>query len=164
MNKLLILLVLVVIIVAQYTFLSSFFAVSTTSMSFRTINASGTSAVIVAKVDYVSVRVKFEVIAEPGRTALIQFSDRSQINVTSSYIFEVFLPKTDAFVENFASTAPGEILLSKNKPVGFAVVANITDSYFTNTLSPDSSSMITLYWFKVQGNAHVGAHGFGVPV
>jgi hypothetical protein len=165
MNKSLILLVLVVIVVAQWSFVSSsFYTASTPIASFRTINASGTSAVIVAKADFVSVRVKFFITAEPGRTALVVFPDGSQENVTSSYGFETFLARTGFSPGSFAATGPGGLIISDSNPVAVAVVSNVTESFFTENLGPYSSGAITFYWFKVQGNAQVRANCYGVSV
>lgn len=164
MKKALILLLLAVIIAAQWTFLSSFFTVSTEYVPFGSINASGTSAVIVAKADYVSLRVKFLIVAEPGRTALVVFPDGSQTNVTSSYQFEVFLPRTSFFVGSFSQGTAEEILISDQNPSDIAVVPNVDERFFSYYLSSESWGIATLYWFKIEGNARVLAAGYGVPI
>lgn len=130
----------------------------------RTLNASGTSAVIVAKADYVSLRVKFLIVAEPCRTALVVFPDGSQKNVPSSYKFEVFLPRTSFFVGSFAQGNSEGITLSNQKPADIAVVPNVTESFFGSNLSSESWGIATFYWFKIEGNAHVSAAGYGVPI
>ncbi len=163
MKKYLVILALIVVIVAQWSFISScFYTASTEYTPFRTNNASGTSAVIVTKADFVSVRVKFIIIAEPGRTALVTFPDGSQKNVTSSYIFETFLEQTGYSLGSFSRFGPGETVVTDRNPVDVAVVSNVTESFFTDRLGPDSSGLTTIYWFKIQGNAHVMATAFGV--
>jgi hypothetical protein len=128
------------------------------------LNASGISAVIVAKADYVSLRVKFLIVAEPGHTALVVFPDGSQKNVTSSYQFEVFLPRTSFFVGSFSQGTAEEILISDQNPSDIAVVPNVDESFFSYYLSSESWGIATLYWFKIEGNARVLAAGYGVPI
>ena len=164
MNKTLILLALAIVIAAQWSFLSSSFYTASEFAPFRTINASGTSAVIVAKADYISLRVKFTIIAEPGRTALLLFPDGSQKNVTSSYTFETFLAKTGFLLGSFTRSGPGGITVTDKKPIDVVVVANVTENFFNDNLQPDSSGLITFYWFKIQGRAQVMAGAFGVSV
>ncbi len=171
MKKALILLLLAVIIAAQWTVLSSFFTVNTEYPPYGTINVSGTSAVIVAKADYVSLRVKFYITAEPGRTALVIFPDGSQENVTSSYRFEMLFPRTNFFVGTFSdslyvpSVGDGnlQILLSDQKPSDIVVVPNVDENFFSTILDSESLDIVT-FWFKIEGNARVFAAGYGVPI
>ena len=74
----------------QLTVLSSFGGVSD-----HRVSVSGTSAVVVGKANYVSLRVKFTVISDPGYTALIIFPNGTQKEITTYHFFEVFLPKTE---------------------------------------------------------------------
>lgn len=157
MNKVLILLLLAIVIFSLWAFDGSFMSSSTIA------SASDTSAVIIAKADYVSVRAKIIVIPQPGTKANVSFADGSQIQVIAFYQSEVFLPKTGSSLGSFGENAPGGIFLNDQKPFGAAVVLNATDSFFS-TIPSSSSGSVTVYWFKVQGNASVTVAFYGVGI
>ena len=171
MNKIWILLVLAVVIAGQASFLSSFHKFSTEVESFDTFNATGTSAVIVAKPNYLSVRVKFFIRAKPGETALVVLPDGTQKNVTSAYQFEVFLPKTGSHQGSFSAYAPGDIFLTDTNPIQAKVKSTVTEDFFSSDFIyypdgriTDSDGIVTVYMFKVQGNAQVIVAGYGVAM
>jgi hypothetical protein len=78
------------------------------------------------------------------------------------YLFEVFFPKTLSPVILDASTL-GNIIISNQKPFGAVVVSNTTDR-FINSIQSASNQYVSLYWFKIQGNAQVNVAWFGVAV
>ena len=162
MNKALIVLLLAITILALWTFDQSFIVDS------EIARVSGTSAVIFAKADYVSVRVRIAVIANPGTTAIVTFADGTQKQVASAssspYYFNVFLPKTgSSFGHLGGSTVPGGIFLTEQNPFKAAIVSNTTDSFFA-TLNSDAFGSITVYWFKIDGKAAVTVSSYGVGV
>lgn len=164
MNKILLLLLLVVIIAAEWTFQSSsFYTATNTDSAFGPINATGISAVIVSKANYISVRAKFHVRSN-GAIFHVIFPDGTQKEVIASYTFEVLLPRTGSFFGGFAEDAPGGITLSDRKPIGVAVVSNVTEGFFADELSHSQSGLVTTYWFKVSGQAHVLVACYGVAV
>ena len=157
MNKVLIVLLLAIVIFSLWTFDSSFTASSTVA------SAMETAAVIVAKANYISLRAKFMITPAAGTKATLLLSDGTQKQVIVPYTFEVFLPKNGSSVGNLAANSPGGIFLSEQKPFDAAVVSNATDSFFSE-LNPDSSSGVTLYWFKIQGKAQVIVACYGVAI
>ena len=156
MNKLLILLAIVIVILALWSFDDSFIHSSAKG------SAIGTSAVIFAKTDSVSVRARFTVIPQAGTKANITFPNGSEIQDITTYQFEVLMPKNSSANRSFYTTAPGNIILSSKNPCSATVVSNVTDTFFS-TIQP-SSDGITVYSFKVQGNARVTVAWFGVGI
>ena len=158
------LLSLAIIMVAQLTILSSFSSVSDYQAS-----VSDTSAVVVGKTNYVSLRVNFYVFAKPGYTALIIFPNGTQIEISTHHFFEVFLPKT----EPEPIPGPGGISMDRDsegvfvtdkQPIDLAIVSNVDDSFFKYKVGPDLDGIIEFYWFKIQGNAEVRVSAYGVTI
>ena len=146
---------------AQLTVYSSFSKVSDRA------SVSGTSAVVVGKTNYVSLRVTFAVFADSGDTALIIFPNGTQKEVTTVHVFEVFLPKTEPV------RGPGALYMSRNsegvfvtdqEPIDVAVVSNVSEDFFTYKVGPDPSGEVIFYWFKIQGNAQVSVSASGVTI
>jgi len=158
MNKVIIILLLAITIFAIWTFDNSFIA------SSNTASVSGTSAVIFAKVDDVSVRAKILVTPKAGTWANISFADGTQKQIGWTYTFEVYLPKTGSSPGNFIENAPGGILLTDQKPFGAAVLSNITDNYFATLSTGSSGGSVTTYWFRVEGSARVTVASYGVAI
>ena len=163
MKKAWLFLLLAIIMAAQLTVLSSFGGVSDSA------SVSGTSAVVVGKTNYVSLRVTFAVFADPGYAALIIFPNGAQKEVTTSHVFEVFLPKT----ELEPIRGPGSISMSRasegvfvtdQDPIDVAVVSNVDESFFTYKVGPDPNGEVIFYWFKIQGNARVRVSAIGVTI
>jgi hypothetical protein len=174
MNKVWIILVLAVVLAAQYTFLTSVKSVHTT-----VFDASGTSAVIVSKAPYMSVRAEIQInpIYSKNENVTLVFSDGSQKQVTRSYHFEVFLPRTDKNMGLGARIIPQEAssglrvtpeegaYLSNDHPISAVVVVNVTDYFFNfYGIGTQNSSTFDVYWFKVQGQAQIIVSGAGVAV
>jgi hypothetical protein len=157
MKKAFIILMIAISILALWTFDHSFIVDS------EIARVSGTSAVVFAKADDVSVRLRISVIANPGTKAIITLANGTQKEVASSpYYFNVFFPKTSSSFGTFDSTVSGGILLTDQKPFKAAIVSNITDSYFIGLNVNASGS--TVYWFKIEGKAAVTTSSFGVAV
>ncbi len=157
MNKALILLIIIAVIAAEITFINSFSKFSDYGVT------SGTSAVVVAKANYLSVRVKFTVYANLGSTALLLFSDGSQKNVTSSYSFEVLLSRSgSSFGGSPINTPAGTV--SDSNPVSMAVMSNVTESVIIDEIASYQNDQVALFWFEIQGNARVYASSYGVAV
>jgi hypothetical protein len=157
MNKALILLILVAVIAAQITLTSSFYTVSDYS------STSNTSALVVAKANYLSVRVKFTVYTNPGSTALLLFSDGSQKIVTSSYSFEVLLARNGSSFGSFAASTPAGII-SDRDPINVAVLSNVTGNFIANEITSRQDTLVTFFWFEIQGQAQVYASTYGVAI
>lgn len=151
MKKSLILLGLAVIILVLWSFNSSFIHSSVTA------SATGSSTVIFAKTDSVSARVQFIVTPQAGSTVNITLPDGSIVKDSTTYHFEVLLPKNSSG-EIFPVTTLGDIQLSPQNPCGAAVVPNANDT--TNT----SAIGATVYLFNVEGTARVTIAWFGVGV
>ena len=165
MNKVWILLIIAIIISTQASFLSSFHRSTIGTDSLDDYNAHGTSAVIVAKTHYLSLRIQFFIQAKPGETALIIFPNGTQKNVTSSYQFEVFLGKTESSAGSYAVVnLLANIPISDNNPVDAVIKANVSEDFFNFDLTPNSPGKVVGYWFKVQGNARVRVSYFGVTI
>jgi hypothetical protein len=159
MNKALIILVLAIVILSLWTFDDSFIVAHTTGA----YSASGESAVIVAKADYVSVRAKIFVTPKAGTWANVTFADGTQKQIAWTNVFEVFLPKTGISPGSFGANAPGGIFLNDKTPIVAELFPNTTDAFFT-TLTAGSPEHTTVYWLKVEGNAMVTVACYGVGI
>lgn len=161
MKKAWLLLLLAIIMSVQLTVLSSFSEVSDSG------SVSGTSAVVVGKTNYVSLRVTFAVFSDPGYTALIIFPNGTQIEVTSVHVFEVFLPKTEPIhgpgILSMSKASEG-VFVTDQKPIDVAVVSNVSEGFFTYKVGPDPNGEVIFYWFKIQGNARVTVSAYGVTI
>lgn len=163
MNKVWLLLVLAIVLAAQWTLITSVKTVKTD------VNAFGTSAVIVSKAPYMSFRAYIHVIPDfpQNKAVLLVFPDGSQKEVNKTYSFEVFLPRTNKNM-GWGAITPGEgVDLTNNHPIDAAVVANVTDKFFTYGIygsGAQYSDNIDVYWFKVQGQAQIFISGIGVGI
>ena len=163
MKKAWLFLLLTITMVVQLTVLSSFNKVSDSA------SVTGTSAVVVGKTNYVSLRVTFAVFADPGYTALIIFPNGTQKEVITSHVFEVFLPKTELepFLGpvSFSMSRDSEgVFVTDQEPIDVAVVSNVDESFFTYKVGPDPNGEIVFYWFKIYGNARVRVSAYGVTI
>ena len=163
MKKIWLLLSLAIIMTVQLTIISSF------SISGDRASVSGTSAVVVGKTNYVSLRVKFTVMADPGYTALIIFPNGTQKAVTTFHVFEVFLPKTELEpvlgpVSISMSRDSEGVFVTDQEPIDVAVVSNVDESFFTYKVGPAPNGEVIFYWFKIQGNARVRVSAIGVTI
>jgi len=161
MKKAWLFLLLAIIMAAQLTVLSSFGGVSDSA------SVSGTSAVVVGKTNYVSLRVTFYVFADPGYTALIIFPNGTQKEVSTYHFFEVFLPKTEP-VRGLGSISMSRdsegVFVTDQEPIDVAVVSNVDESFFTYKVGPAPNGEVIFYWFKIQGNARVRVSAIGVTI
>ena len=163
MKKAIIFVLLVIIIAAQWTFLNSSFYI----LGANGGSISGTSAVIIAKANYLSARVMIHItIRAPGSSRLIvHFQNGTQEEVMAGmHHFEVFLPKSGPFIGSFTANAPGGILLNDIKPIGSTVVSNTTEDFFAKELNTEPSDMFAIYWLRCEGQAIVSVSGIGVTV
>ena len=141
MKKTWIFLLLAVVIAAQWTFLSTF--------QSESINgpARGTSAVLISKTKYVSLRAHIEITPFSSPVQII-FLNGSQTEIpinpysNNRYSFDVFLPKTSNKAGLGISISQG-ISISEEKPIDLKVVANITDIY-----SPFGVNASPLLYFR----------------
>ena len=158
MRKAIVIFLIVITILALWSLNHSFI------VDYEYAQVIGTSAIIFAKADDVSVKVSISVIAEIGSNASLTFANGTQINVVpwASTKFVVYLSKTGTSFGNLGgANAPGGIFLDEEKPFKAAFVSNTTDSYF-DTLNTDASGPFTVYWFRIDGNAWVSISSFGV--
>jgi hypothetical protein len=162
MNKAWILLILVVVLAAQYTFIASIKTVHTYEN-----NAFGTSAVIVSKAPYLYLRAHIHVLPKyfMNSTVSLVFPNGTKIDVNSTYTFEIFLPKTDKNMGIGTIITPGEgVFITLDQPVYAKVVTNVTDNFFSYGTGTQYSNRIDIYWFKVIGKASVDISGLGVGI
>ncbi len=163
MKKALVLLVLALIIVAQWSFLLSVKSDTVSSSAF------GTSTVIVSKAPYMYMRAEITVIPiiTNNATVTMIFSNGTQIDLRDSYRFDVILPKSDKTMRSAVITPGLGVDLSDSHPIDVSVVANVTDNFFTYGIYGGGQQYINnfdVFWFKVQGTADVVINGFGVSV
>lgn len=157
MKKAIIILLLITTILALWTFDNSFIA-NTGGGS-----TSGTSAVIFAKADYVSVKATFHITPKAGTWANVTFSNGTQISIAWTNTFTVLFTKIGSETGVYAAKAPGGIFLNSKNPFDVAVVSNTTESYF-DTLKSFNDDTVTVYWLKIDGDARVTVSGYGVAV
>ncbi len=165
-KKALALLALALVAAAEWTFINSFYSVPYTHG-----DAVDTSAVIVAKAKYVFMRANILITAgSPGPVVLL-FSNgtRQEIEVKppgfTTSEFDVLLPSTGSYPGDFSVGNPNGILLSTAKPIYLAVIANVTENFFTDGVVPAwQSSLIDVFWIRVQGNARIDITGYGVAI
>ena len=132
-------------------------------------SVSGTSAVVVGKTNYVSLRVTFAVFSEPGYTPLIIFPNGTQKKVSGVHDFEVFLPKTEpepVYGPARLHMVRDEecVFVTDQEPIDVAVVSNVDESFFTYNVGPAPNGEIMFFWFKIQGNARVTVFAIGVTI
>lgn len=163
MKKSWLFLLLTLVLAIQLIVLSSFSNVS------ERASVTGTSGVVVGKLNYVSLRVTFTVFAEPGHRALIIFPNGTQQEITTYTVFEVFLPKTEAepFYGQLSfsmSRDSADIFVSNDEPMDVAIASNVDESFFSDEVGPDPRGEVVIYWFKIQGNAEVRVTAYGVTI
>ncbi len=168
MKKIWLIFALAVIIVAQVTFMSSFYSTSTHSY------VSGTSAVVVSKMKYAYASTVIHIMRSPFSSPLtLIFSNGTQQEITdSSYTIELFLPRTGDFVGTYASetiisTTPNSptdsadslprITLSSKHPVDVDVVQSIPSNFLSWHGNPNYGyyDRIDVFWFEIQGEANI---------
>lgn len=154
MKKAIIILILATVILALFTFNNSFVTGSGGG------SATGTSVVLIAKADYLAVRVKMTIIAN-GPGIDITYPNGTQEKLTSYHIFEMLLPKTGSSTQNFGASTPGQLVLTNKYPCGATVISNTTDSYI-NSLSHYSSDIVELYLLRIDGSAWISVAYYGV--
>jgi hypothetical protein len=164
MKKALIFLLIIAVIAAEFTFITCFHSDSTRAF------VSGTSAIVLYKIDYAYLRAHIEITAQtysqPDSNVTLTFPDGSQKNITRVYSFDVFLPRTGNSPSNFMikSSSTG-IDLSDSKPISIAVLSNVTDSFFTDKLtSINHQDEIDIYAIKVQGLASIEVNCYGLGI
>jgi hypothetical protein len=164
MNKALVLVLLSVILAAQCVFIFS-----VKSVNNKVVNAFGTSAVIVSKAPYMSARAFIQVYPDQfyNENVTLIFPNGSQREVNKSWEIEVFLPRSNKSIGTGLLT-PGEgVNVSNSHPLSAAVVANVTAKFFTYGIygsDAQSSDNVDIYWFKIQGYAHVYISEIGVGI
>ena len=161
MKKLWILLLLATVITVQFTILSSYSRIS------DYVSVSGTSAVVVAKTNYVTMRATFFIRTNPGYSALIVFPNGTELEVSTHIVFDVFLPKTELV------TGPGILSMSRaeegvfitdQEPMDIAIVSNPDEDFFKYKLGPAPNGQVIFYWFKILGDATVSVSARGVTI
>ena len=125
MKKLLVLFALAVIVAAQISFIISFQSASTF------YDVTGTSAVVISKMNYASVRASiiiYHITAYPAPVLIFPNGTRQELT-TSLYSMDVFLPRTGDFLGDhdletmygdhleYSSSYEGQLLvLSRDHP------------------------------------------------
>jgi len=131
------------------------------------VSVSGTSAVVVGKTNYVSLRVTFAVFADFGYPALIIFPNGTQKEVIGIHVFEVFLPKTEPVcgpgILSMSRASEG-IFVTDQEPIDVAIVSNASEDFFTYKVGPDPNGAVIFYWFNIQGNAQITVSVRGVTI
>ena len=177
MKKVWLIFTLAVIIVAELTFMSSFYSTSTHS------HVSGTSAVVVSKMKYAYARTSIHILRSHFSSPLtLIFSNGTQQEITdSSYTMELFFPRTGDFVGTYATsttitTTPNsptdsvdylpQITLSSKHPVDVDVVQNIPSNFLSWHGDPNYGyyDRIDVFWFKIQGEANIFITGSGMAI
>jgi hypothetical protein len=177
MKKIWLIFALVVIIVAQLTFMSSIYSTFTHSY------VSGTSAVVVSKMKYAYARTSIHILRSPfSSTVTVTFPNGTQQEITeSSYTMKLFLPRTGDFMGNYVTgtiltTTPNsptdspdslpQISLSSKHPVDVDVVQNIPSNFLSWYGDPnyDFYNKIDVFWFTIQGEANILITGSGMAI
>jgi hypothetical protein len=175
MKKIWLIFILVVIIAAQLTFMSSFYSKFTHSY------VSGTSAVVVSKMKYAYARVTIHISITYSPVTLTFLNGTQQEITEPGYMMEVFLPRTGDFIGTFVTgthltTTPNsptdspdslpQISLSSKHPVDVDVVQNIPSNFLSWYGNPnyDYNYRIDVFWFTIEGEANVFITGSGVAI
>jgi hypothetical protein len=164
MKKLWLLLALIIILASQVAVLSSFQSFNTNTW------AKDSTAVVISKAAYAHLRVEIDIIpqvfnGQSNTTLIFPNGTSTKIPAVTHYKFSVILPRTGPITGNFALQTEG-INLSTNHPINAEFVSNSSNA-LQQALSqyqtcPGSSIGISVYWFIVQGKAHVSIQGYGV--
>lgn len=126
-------------------------------------STSGTSAVIFAKADYLSVRVNFIIIPKAGTWINVTLPDGTSERVATSFHYNILLPKTGGVSTNLYAGLPGNLTINNGKLCGATVVSETTESTF-KSLESFSSDSVSVFWIKVEGSARVTVSSYGVGV
>ncbi|MDG6221953.1 MAG: hypothetical protein QCH99_01675 [Candidatus Bathyarchaeota archaeon] len=171
MKKILLIFILTLVIVSQVTFNSSFHTVLEHS------HVSDTSAVIISKLNYATVRTTINIYLDyDSSPVFLIFPNGTQMEITDDYTLIVFLPKTGNFIGSYSTgTTLGvsqnsdeylSMRLSKDNPIDIDVVP--LPSSFLLWLDNDNPSpyfeYVDIFWFKIQGEAHVHINGCGIAL
>lgn len=176
MKKALIIFSLILIIAAQWTFMSSFQSTHTVSTT------AGKRAVVVSKLNYISMRATIQIHPKQYPNAdpvLITFSNGSQLEITERYSIQVFLPKSGSINGDFqfgtiltftpiSSNEFARVSLSHNKPIDVDVTPDVPDDFLRWYYEPihpdlDKQDEIDIYWLTVEGDALIRISGYGAP-
>ena len=163
MKKLWVLLLLATIITVQFTILSSYSELS------DFVSVSGTSAVIVGKTNYVSMRASFAIKNKAGFPAYIEFPNGTQKEVLGIHVFEVFLPKTELKrvtgpLIYYMSIHSKGVYVTDQQPMDIAIASNVDEEFFTYNTGPHPHGEVIFYWFKIHGDAEVSVTTHGVTI
>ena len=178
MKKSWIIFFLIVVIVAQWAFMSSFQSAVTVS------HVSGKRAALVSKLNYFSLRATLQIIPRynpDGDPVLVTFSNGSQMEITDRYEMQVFLPKSGSLSDDFyfnkiLSLTPlseggfSQMTLSRERPFDLDVVPDVSDDflswYYDEPVHPDLdiSDETDVYWLIVDGDATISISGYGAPL
>lgn len=177
MKKVWIIFLLIVIIAAQWAFMSSFQSAVTVS------HTGGKRAALVSKLNYVSLRATIQIIPRYNPDAdpvLVTFSNGSQLEITDHYSMQVFLPKSGSINGDFSFNmilcftpiSDDELVqmtLSPEHPFDLDVVPDVSDDflswYYDEPVHPDLdiSDETDVYWLIVEGDATISISGYGAP-
>jgi len=166
MKKLWVLLALIIIVSTQVAVLSSFHSLNANTW------AADSTTVIISKATYAHLRVEIDIIpqvtnGQSNTTLIFPNGTSTKIPAVMHYKFSVILPSNGSITGSFGLQTEG-INLSNNHPIDVEFVSN-SNSTLQRILSqyqtyPGSSAGISIYWFLVQGNAHVSIQGYGVAL
>ncbi len=169
MKKTWLIFALVVIIAAQVTFLYSFRTFSTSVST----DVSGTSAVVVSKLKYAYMSASINIrLLDFDSSVLLIFPNGTQREIIQPvYSIEVMLPRSGGFSGDYdtgtilgTSDAYPDLKLSRNHPIRVDIVPNVSDNFLSWYDDSDHSKYIDVYWFKIQGDAHVIVSEDGVTI
>ena len=177
MKKSWIILVLIIIIAAEWTVMSSFQSVSAVSME------SGTRAAVISKLNYMNVKATIEIsprqypVVEP---VLVKFSNGSELEINEKYSFDVFLPKSGSINGDFyfgkvltstplPSDEVAQIRLNSESPIDADITPDVPEDFMswygeqTNPYLNNYDDEIDIYWLIVEGEATIAISGYGAP-
>jgi hypothetical protein len=157
MKKLWLLFALVVIVASQVAVLSSFQSINTNTP------ANGSTAVVISKTSYASLRVEINIISQSNTTLIFPNGTQIDVPAVNHYKFSANLPSSGLSPESFSSQSEG-INISDNHPIDVEFLSNSTvfqNIYYSIDWNAQPYSRISVYWFTVQGNAMVSIQGYG---
>ena len=169
MKKTWLIFALVVIIAAQVTFLYSFRSFST-SMS---TDVHETSAVVVSKLKfaYLSASIRITLLDFNSPVLLIFPNGTQKEIIQPIYSIDVLLPRNGDFSGDYdtgtilgTSDAYPALKLTRNHPIFVNIVPDVSDNFLNWYDDSDHSKYIDVYWFKIQGDAHVIVSGDGMTI
>jgi hypothetical protein len=155
---------LAVVILGQLTVLSSFFH------SFETEGfLYGTSVVEISKMNYVYGWASITVSNSFGTSSpvIVQFTNGTQIQVNSTYTFELKFPRTgDCFCNGASGLFGTNVYINESQPIVAAVLANVSSSTIDAIRSDGSptlyNGLFDFYWFTIQGESSLTLNGYSV--